>query len=324
MDMQSLLLTSLQRLSKQHTITTLGDRGSYLGASDIGSCPRKVIHDRLCPTDHDLATLLRFQRGHMAEDIVAQAMNLAGYENFERQVEVVVQNKTPIKVHIDFTFTSLQPKTKAILEIKSTSAIPKDPYGSWESQLYMQMGALKEKYPDNHIKGAILALDLGVGEVGFFNGYTPDDSLYTGLTQRASYIWTEYQLMLLGHTRQPITEPSPLCGYCHHLPTCPRFAAQEIPELTDVVAQLQDLQGQEKALKNQIDPIKNNLLRIVERAGHPISVNGATLAKANRSRKTINIDRLTAFLTEHGQMVDEFQDSSSFSFLDIKQSKKAA
>ena len=104
MDMKTLLLTSLQALSKQHTLTTLGDRSSYLGASDIGTCPRKVIFERLQPGEHDLATLLRFQRGHMAEDIVANAMTAAGYDNFDRQVEVIASCTTPIKVHIDFVF----------------------------------------------------------------------------------------------------------------------------------------------------------------------------------------------------------------------------
>jgi len=132
-----------------------GDRNNYLGASDIGYCPRKVILDRLHPVDHDLATLLRFQRGHMAEDIVANAFGAAGYNNFDRQVEAVAGGATPIRCHIDFVFNA--PKLKAILEVKSVSAIPDGPHSSWESQLYMQMGALAEQYPDHHIKGAILA-----------------------------------------------------------------------------------------------------------------------------------------------------------------------
>lgn len=108
MDIKNTLLTGLQKFAKQHTLTTLGDRSSYLGASDIGYCPRKVILDRLHPAEHDLATLLRFQRGHMAEDIVANAMTAAGYDNFDRQVEVIASGTTPIKVHIDFVFTSTQ------------------------------------------------------------------------------------------------------------------------------------------------------------------------------------------------------------------------
>ena len=74
MDIQTTLLTSLRKLAEQHTIETLGDRRDYLGASDIGYCPRKIILEKIHPGEHDLATLLRFQRGHMAEDIIARAL----------------------------------------------------------------------------------------------------------------------------------------------------------------------------------------------------------------------------------------------------------
>ena len=63
MDIKTTLLTSLRKLAKQHTEETLGDRSNYLGASDIGYCPRKVILEKINPTEHDLATLLRFERG---------------------------------------------------------------------------------------------------------------------------------------------------------------------------------------------------------------------------------------------------------------------
>lgn len=321
MDMKELLLTSLQTLSKQHTAETLGDRSSYLGASDIGTCPRKVILERLHPADHDLATLLRFQRGHMAEDIVANAMTAAGFTNFERQVEVIASGNTPIKVHIDFVFTSSNPKTKAVLEIKSVSSIPDVPYGSWESQLYMQMGALKEKYPDHHIKGAVLAIDLGSGEVEFFNGYTPQDELYGGLLDRASKIWAEYQLMSMGHQKVPKQEPSPLCGYCNHLTSCPRFEAKEVPELADAVKELHELQKEEKRLKSQIDPRKADLLKIVNTMG-AIKVCGSVLTKATRTRKAVNMKKLEEFFSANGLSASEFQEDNTFSFLEIKRSKK--
>jgi len=62
MDIHKTLLASLQKLARQHTEETLGNRSDYLGASDIGYCPRKVILEKINPSEHDLATLLRFQR----------------------------------------------------------------------------------------------------------------------------------------------------------------------------------------------------------------------------------------------------------------------
>ena len=41
------LQAALQQLASQQTVETLGDRSTYLGASDIGSCPRKTILTKL-------------------------------------------------------------------------------------------------------------------------------------------------------------------------------------------------------------------------------------------------------------------------------------
>ena len=178
MDIKNTLLTSLRQLAKQHTEETLGDRSDYLGASEIGYCPRKVILEKINPSEHDLTALLRFERGHMAEEIIAKVFTAAGFTNFEQQVEILVDGDVPIKAHIDFVFTSEIHKIKSVLEVKSTSNIPDDPYGSWESQIYLQMGALAEKYPDHTIRGAVIALDLANGEVAFYNGYNPQEIIF--------------------------------------------------------------------------------------------------------------------------------------------------
>jgi len=321
MDMQTTLLTSLRKLARQHTEDTLGDRRDYLGASDVGYCPRKVILEKIQPGEHDLATLLRFQRGHMAEDIIAMAFTAAGYTNFERQVEVVMEGDVPLKAHIDFVFTSTIHKIKSILEIKSTSNIPEGPYSSWESQLYIQMGALANQYPDYTIRGAVLALDLADGEVGFFNGYIPQKTIFHGLMERAGSIWSDYQALLQGEERNLSTEVSPLCGFCSHLTTCPKFAAVEVPQLAGSVKSLQEMQAREKGVQAEIKHLKKQLLAVVEQKG-PITSGGCLLKKATRTRKYLDTDRLQAFLAENGIPLGEYQEDRSFSFLEIR--KKAA
>ncbi|MBU1420051.1 MAG: hypothetical protein KKI15_16320 [Proteobacteria bacterium] len=323
MDIQTTLLTSLRKLAQQHTEETLGDRRDYLGASDIGYCPRKVILERIHASDHDLATLLRFQRGHMAEDIIAMAFSAAGYTNFERQVEVVMPGDVPLKAHIDFVFTSETHKIKSVLEIKSTSRIPDGPYGSWESQLYIQMGALAHRYPGYSIKGAVLTLDLANGEVAFFNGYGPQTTIFNGLMERAGSIWSNYLAMLDGEAVEPDTEVSPLCGFCNHLADCPRFEAEEVPQLATIVEALQNQQSKEKAMQGEIKQLKRQLLAVVEQKG-PIKSGGCILRKASRSRKYLDIDRLEAFLIESGVAIDEYQENRSFSFLEIRKEKAKA
>ncbi|WP_163336027.1 hypothetical protein [Desulfopila sp. IMCC35008] len=320
MDIKTTLLTSLRKLAKQHTEETLGDRSNYLGASDIGYCPRKVILEKINPTEHDLATLLRFERGHMAEDIVANAFAAAGYSNFERQVEAVVDSDVPVKAHIDFVFTSQTHKIKSVLETKSTSNIPDDPYGSWESQLYIQMGALAEKFPDYTIRGAFIALDLANGDVEFFNGYSPQKTIFNGLLRKAESLWSDYQAILGNKEIELDTDPGPLCGFCNHLTSCPRFEADEVPQLAAVVDELQQLQIKEKKYKEKIGPRKQKIFAIVQQRGS-IKSGGCVIRKATRTRKHLVTSRLDKFLRDHGSSIAEFQEDRSFSFLEIKKAK---
>lgn len=323
MDIQTTLLTSLRKLAEQHTTETLGDRREYLGSSDIGYCPRKVILEKMHPGEHSLTTLLRFQRGHIAEDIIANAFTAAGYSNFERQVEITLSGDAPVTVHIDFVFTSETQKIKSILEVKTTDPIPNTAYSSWESQLYLQMGALAKRYPGYTIKGAILPIDLSEGEIDFFNGYTPQETLFSGLLDRAGRIWSDYQTVQSGKEVELKTEVSPLCGYCNHIATCPCFEAEVVPEMAGIVSELQQMQIRGKKLEALIKGYKRKLLAVVEQKG-PINSGGSIFRKATRTRKDFANDRLAAFLAEHGASIDEFKNETTYSFLEIKKIKSVA
>ncbi|HBG19526.1 MAG TPA: hypothetical protein DDY32_09710, partial [Desulfobulbaceae bacterium] len=244
------LQAALQQLAIQQTVETLGDRTTYLGASDILACPRKTILAKVHPPEADLVTLLRFRRGHMAEDIVAAAFTAAGFTNFRRQVEVRHRGDVPIMAHIDFVFVSESRKTMAVLEVKSPETMPTDPYGSWESQLYLQMGLLADNFPDYQVeKGAILAVNFGEHGMQLFNGYTPQTTIYEGLLERATAIWQDYQSYVAGELTTPVMEAGPLCGYCPFLADCPKFAAEEVQELAESVEILLELQREQKNLE---------------------------------------------------------------------------
>lgn len=312
------LQAALQQLAHQQTKETLGDRATYLGASDIGSCPRKTILSKLNPPEHDLVTLLRFRRGHMAEDIVAAAFTAAGFTNFTRQVEVKHHGEVPVEAHIDFVFTCEASKTMAVLEVKSPESMPTGPYGSWEAQLYLQMGLLADSYPDYTVnKGGILAVNFGEHGMRLFNGYTPQATLYEGLIDRAASIWQQYQKYTAGEPTTLSMEVGPLCGYCPFVVDCPKFDAEEVQELTESVEILTELQKQQKGLETEIDTRKADLLAIVNQRG-PLKAYGRLLQKAIRSRKSLDTERLTNFLKECGQSLTEFQKTQSYSFLEIK------
>jgi len=312
------LQAALQQLALQHTVETLGDRTTYLGASDIGACPRKTILNKLKTPEADLVTLLRFRRGHMAEDIVAAAFTAAGFTNFKRQVEVRYSGDVPVMAHLDFVFISEARKTMAVLEVKSPETIPEHPYGSWETQLYLQMGLLANCYPDYTVeKGAILAVNFGEQGMQLFNGYTPQTLIYEGLIDRATTIWNAYQQYAAGELTTPVMEAGPLCGYCPFLMDCPKFEAEEVRELTESVEILVELQQQQRHLETEIGMRKSDLLAIVNQRG-PLKAFDRLLRKAVRTRKVLDTERLSQFLQDLGQSLADFQKSSSYSFLEIK------
>jgi CRISPR-associated exonuclease Cas4 len=192
------------------------------------------------------------------------------------------------------------------------------------------MGALAKQPPEYSIKGAVLTLDLAHGEVAFFNGYEPREMIFNGLMERAGTIWSHYQAMLRGNTlvREGIelemkTEVSPLCGFCDHIATCPRFETEDVPQLAGVVEALQQLQAREKKMQGEIKKLKNHLLAVVEQKG-PIKSGGCFLRKATRSRKYLDMNRLEAFLAESGTVLEEYLENRSFSFLEIRKTKAQA
>lgn len=312
------LQDALQQLATQHTMEMLGDRTTYLGASDIGACPRKTILNKLNTPKSDLVTLLRYQRGHMAEDIVAAAFTVAGFTNFKRQVEARATGDVPVMAHLDFVFISEVRKTMAVLEVKAPENIPEHPYGAWETQLYLQMGLLADSFPDYTVeKGAILAVNFGDQGMQLFSGYTPQTTIYEGLIDRATTIWNQYQHFSEGDLATPAMEVGPLCGYCPFLMDCPKFEAEEVRELTESVEILVELQHQQRDLESEIGMRKSDLLAIVAQRG-PLKAYGQLLRKAVRTRKVLDTDRLTQFLQDYGHSLADFQKSSSYSFLEVK------
>lgn len=312
------LQAALQQLAREHSQETLGDRATYLGASDIAACPRKTILAKLNPPYPDLVTLLRFRRGRMAEEIVAAAFTAAGFTNFERQVEVRYTGDVPVTAHIDFVFISETRKTMAVLEVKSPETIPRQPYASWENPLYLQMGLLAAAYPDYTVeKGAILAVNFGAAGMELFNGYQPQATVFEGLIERARTIWDDFRKVRADSSTVPAMEISPLCGYCPFVAGCPKFEAEEVRELAESVEILTELQQQQKNLEQEIDIRKKDLLALVTARG-PIKAHGRLLQKATRTRTSLDMSRLADFLKGYGKSLADFQETSSYSFLDIK------
>ena len=307
--MIQLLENSLLSLSHKHTIEILGDRSEYIGASELGQCPRKVVLNKLNPPEHDLATLLRFKRGHMAEDLVAEALSENGKFQPHREVEVAINSPVPVKGHIDFLFEG---KTLGVLEVKSVTSIPDSPYESWEMQLHAQMGLLALNRPDAQIKGAILAIDLLNGGMKLFNGYTPNEELFQGLLNKAQHIWS-----CLTEGAEPETEPGPLCAYCDHKDNCPTLDGDEIPdELIPTVKAFLEAREAKKKAEAEHKKLQGKLISIF--GDRPFKAKGKTLQKVTRSSARYDYKGIAEVLESAGRTLDEFKTANKYSYIQVK------
>jgi len=247
-------------LAKKRTASELGDRATYIGASDVGgACIRKAVLSKLEPVDHDLSTLIKFERGHLTEIILTACFDEFKKYKYVSQKEVIHPQNPKLKCHIDFMFHNKNLSKILVVECKSVSAIPDEPYDSWVSQVQFQMGLLKLNYPDSVIKGSIIAIDLNTGKIAEFSGYKPNDILFATLLQRAgkiqAYVETE-------DTRNLPVSDSLLCGFCSYKTDCSLFSGSDpIPDdLKATIGRYKKIQEKQKELKKQIDAIKADIL----------------------------------------------------------------
>jgi CRISPR-associated exonuclease Cas4 len=240
------------RISSSH----LGDRSQYIGASDIASCPRKVVLSRLRPVPHDTKTLMRFARGHLAEDLLAQVFD-AGGATFIRQPEII-HHTLSIRCHIDFLFFSTRHARLHLVEVKSTNGIPCEPYPQWTDQLHLQLGLLQENNPDTRLGGSILAVDLNAGTWKEFNGFAPDSKIYRFLVDCKG----RHILSALREECKPDTEPGTLCGHCAYRPGCPsHFSMQPVPKRILAAADAyESFCRQKEKIEAGMDVLKNEIL----------------------------------------------------------------
>jgi hypothetical protein len=256
---------------QQQTSAHLGDRTTYVGASDIAGCPRKAVLGKLLPVAHTIKQLLVFDRGHAAQAIFRDYFR-AGGASFEEEVEIAHPDYA-IKCHIDFLFRGKQ--RLHVVEMKSTDGIPDEPYGSWVDQLHVQMGLLRLQVgPDRDIGGSILAVDLNKGVYREFNSHVPHPEVFTPLIERGQHI-----LSALRGECEPNPCPSLLCGYCSYRTGCPAHRALEIPEeVTERVAAYERLDRQKKDLEKQLEPLKSELLEFFGGVFHGITADGIAVA----------------------------------------------
>lgn len=246
----------LPEINKEKSKEELGDRKQYVGSSDISGCPRQATLSKLEPVDHDIETLIRFERGHLAEKILSKVFERTEYK-YTTQKELIHPIFPHFKAHVDFFFYSKDMKSIGICEVKTTSGIPSKPYEGWEMQLYWQMGLAKLIYPNANIKGAIYAIDLNTGQKKEFNTYAPSSVIFDMLVEKAHNIWAA-----VNGEQKPECDPSLLCGFCDYQTTCPVFDRANLPEdVWETALLYADKKAEEKELKKQLDNLREQILK---------------------------------------------------------------
>lgn len=239
---------NLPKALKKASLQSLGDRASYIGSSDISSCLRKTYLDKTSENDYDLTTLIRFQRGHIAEGIVK--VMLDGLNSISQLELNSSYEGATLKAHIDF---ALENKDEiVIVEVKSVSTTVSEPYLSWNLQVQYQM-AMLAKSKSKNIRAFVVAINVNTG---WFKSFEIERN--EALTQIAFEKAKKLSLALQSKV-EPEAEIQLFCGVCPHKATCPLMlkGANELNgELLSVAQSLILLNAKKKELESELDEKK--------------------------------------------------------------------
>lgn len=248
---------NFSRVLKEETKSSLGDRSKYVGSSDVGSCPYKVVREKLSPVEHSFEKQIVFQRGHIAETMVEKM--ITGL-NYRKQVEVKGDiNNFPLKSHIDFL---IEGKNESIIiEVKTVSSPIKEPNESWVLQTQFQMGLLNNEIQDedHKVRAIIFAIDVNTGWSEEFN-QDFDDSLFLYSLNKAAHIAD-----CLENEAKPKAVIQHYCGSCPFQNECPKQGgfADEVPEeIKEDISRLKEIKSLDKEKKLLEKKIKEFLVNV--------------------------------------------------------------
>lgn len=291
------------QLAKE-SMDSLGDRSKYIGASDVGGCPFKTITSKLEKPEVGFEQSIIFQRGHIAEELVAKM--LVG-TNYERQVELTGDlDNFPLIAHLDFLISS--EKRSVVVEAKTVSAKTDEPFESWVLQVQMQMGLLLQDKDDEHIVEAyVVALDVNTGWNEVFKIEFNDDLFLLALNKAAHLV----ECLTSGVKPKAIIQN--YCGTCPKIMECPKQGkfANEMPE--DIKSDLVDIKAhkiKDKEIKKQETKVKEYLINT---GLEKIKLEDEGLESIMVSLKETNTNRFDTktFRVEYPELAEEFTKPSS-------------
>jgi hypothetical protein len=238
---------------------------------------------------------LILQRGHWLEAGIERAFEANGTKFFTQLEIDATDNGVPILAHLDFVLVwgGKRPAVR-ILELKSTENIPENLYSAYEVQLSGQLGFLYKYWnqprfsirdgtgrivfdklsfpeltkkvfgfdlpnsPQNvDIEGWVLC--LAMSDAKAFGPYKPNATMLKFCEKTAKDIWqksAEIRDKKLSLNNINFCKSfHPLCDYCSHAETCPKFKVVELKDrrCNDFIAELQEMKINKRKLEKQIE-----------------------------------------------------------------------
>lgn len=243
---KNFLETNLKKAAEEETAASLGDRSSYIGASDIGGCLFKAYCDKTntLSQENDFQQEIVFQRGHVAETIIRKMLGKT--LPIKEQVELV---EDKVKCHIDFV---MEGKSElVIIECKSVKAEISEPYLSWQLQVQLQMDLLK-KTTDKAVTAFIIAINLNTGWLEVFL-IEPDDYLLNEAKTKAQTLREA-----LENNVAPKATEQLYCSVCKHKWQCPLYNNKNFCETTNN-SQIEKLLEEAKTEQEKLKELATSL-----------------------------------------------------------------
>ena len=276
----------------------LGDRRSYIGASEVGSCLRKVVASKLTPEPFDQASMGRMLAGKAMENEVVQLVRLAlngSLRNTGRNQMDVVHPELPFHAHPDGRIVGED--GDGILEVKTASAALFKRYSkdglpqSYLDQVQAQLGLSGLSW------GLVVLVSReNLAEVETFRiPYSPVS--FEHLVERAR---TASEAMKLGFL--PSGEPER--GHCYSCPyakDCPEHQAQRkalcdgaVSDVTKlewdcIIEELSGLESDLEPMQERVTELWNRLKdHLLESGLGRVALDGGTVQLIASSRTNLD------------------------------------
>ena len=266
---------NLPKVLEEQTKDQLGDRSTYIGASDIGGCLRKVFLSKQQKPDYDIAQHIVFERGHIAEGIVEKMLKGTPYKT-KIEVSSLADNGFPIKAHIDFMVENKD--ECVIIEAKSTSTPVSEPYESWILQTQLQMGLVLKTRNRKSVRGYVIAIDVNTG---WYKTFIVDfnKTLFNIAMTNANTLANA-----LKTRKTPTPSIQMYCSKCPFKSNCPAIAKgveKQLPtNIKSIVYKLKTLQK----VDSEIRQLKKELISFMEATNTQIAKSGNAIVQLCQSK----------------------------------------